>query len=113
MEKIIFTRGDDATLQIRIKRNDAYVNLTGYTFETYFRKADGTIFTVPNGDHTIVGDQTTDGDKGKLLVSIAAEDSALFKIGQTLTFITKVTNGSGKSVHYRGTGLLNIMDNEP
>lgn len=111
MEKIIFTKGDDAALQVRIKRNGEYVDLTGYSFETYFRKEDGEIYTVLDEDHEINEDQET--NPGKMIVNIASVYTATFRAGNNLTFITKVTNPSGKSVHYRGSGLLFIMESEP
>lgn len=111
MTKIIFTKGDDAALQVRIKRNGEYVDLTGFSFETYFRTELGGIFTVLNTDHTIDPDQFT--NIGKLVVNIDAADTATFKSINQGSFIMKVTNAGGKSVHYHGTGLLFILEATP
>lgn len=111
MTKFTFTIGDDVAKPIRIKRNGEYLDITGYTFETYFRKENGTIFTVPNEDHEIDEDQVT--NKGRLTINIASADTSLFKPMNQGTLIIKVTNPLGKSVHYRGTGILFILEKTP
>ena len=111
MTKFTFTLGDDVAKPIRIKRNGAYLDITGYSFETYFRDADGEIYTVPNEDHEIDEDQEI--NTGRLVINIASAVTATFKAVNQGTLIVKVTNPSGKSVHYRGTGILYILEVTP
>lgn len=104
---IQITQGDDVTIELTILNGEGdAVDLTGASFTTYLKKADGTTLTVANSDHTANANQVT--NKGKFTFVLSAATTALLKAGVGLNIVTKVVQSS-VATHYHGTRLLTVL----
>lgn len=113
MSRIVITKGDTARLQIRVKLNGEYLNLDDYTFESYYRKEDGTLLTIDDSAHEPVADQSDEDNTGKMIVTIDSDDTEDLKVGRNFDLIFKLTDDEGNVLHYHGKNMLEVRDNEP
>lgn len=105
------TQGDQLTVRIRVRQgNDGpAIDLTGATFTSYFPADDGGVLEIPNEDHTIE-DQTT--NKGWVQIALSAEQSALLKVGELLSFTVKVEQASSIK-HFHANKSLTVVSASP
>lgn len=108
---IRFTQGD--TVVLNLTANDGNGNpitLTGATFTTYIRGANGVNITFPNSQHTANADQVN--FKGQFTLSLSSTDTGNIPIGINKEIVTVITL-SASPVAYRGPNILTVMSINP
>lgn len=105
---ISFTQGDTAILALIAEDgNGNRVNLTGATFQTSIKGANGVVAVFDNSQHMIV-----DAAEGLFNLELAEGDTAECGEGEFKTILTQITQGSSV-LTFRGDGILTVFTPTP
>lgn len=106
------TQGDTAVFNLvaTLGPTASLFDLTAATFVTSITNADGTVATIPNGQHTANPDQV--GAKGQFTLSLTSAQTLLLKTDKKKEIITQVTQGVNVA-YFHGPQLLTVVQNIP
>lgn len=109
---IKFTQGDTPTLTLTATTNCGVdkLDLTGATFESYFKGPNNTTITIPNSQHTADPDQVV--NKGKYLLALTSGNTLAIAAGERKEIITKITIG-GVITYFHGKNIVTVLPNTP
>lgn len=105
---ISFTQGDTAVLALVAEDgNGNRVNLTGATFQTSIKGANGVVAVFGNSQHMIVN-----AAEGLFNLELSEGDTAECGEGEFKTILTQITQGSSV-LTFRGDGILTVFTPTP
>lgn len=108
---IKFTQGDTADLLLTAQDGQGNpVDLTGATFTTYIRIANGAVVTFLNSQHTANPDQVN--FKGQYTLSLSNTDTVGIPVGINKEIITLIVIGATQ-INYRGPNILTVASPIP
>lgn len=104
---ISFTQGDTAVLNLTATDGAGNpIDLTGASFTTYFRDAQGAAIAFPNGQHTANPDQV--GFRGQFTLALAIPDTQSIPAGIDKEIISQIVIGAA-TIYYRGPAICNVL----
>ncbi len=106
---MVVTQGDAVVFNLVANTPDGNFDLSGATFTTRFLDSNDDEITIANGSHVADADQVT--NKGSFTLAISITESAQFKVGKKLSFVTKVTQGASV-VYFFGRKFLTVQSND-
>lgn len=108
---INFTQGDTAVLALTATNgNGDPIDLTGASFTTYVRAANGSNATFPNSQHTADPDQVA--NRGKFQLALSSVDTAACGQGENKMILSRIVISS-TVIYYRGVDVLNVYPPVP